>query len=78
MGNLSTGRVRVKNFSRKRTCALTCFLTQMLFNVKFCHRVRAFKDRTTLYVYNIKSSVQNNLPVMLLLDDDWMKFEEIF
>ena len=35
-------------------------------------------DRITLYVYNIKSSVQNNLPVMLWLDDDWVKFEQIF
>ena len=68
----------MSKISREKERALTCFLTQMLFNVKFCHRVRAFKDRTTLYVYNIKSSVQNNLPVMLLLDDDWMKFEEIF
>ena len=39
---------------------------------------RAFMDRITLYVYNIKNSVQNNLPVMLWLDDDWMKFEHIF
>ena len=35
-------------------------------------------DRIALYVYNIKSLAQNNLPVMLRLDDDWMKFEQIF
>ena len=35
-------------------------------------------DRITLYVYNIKSSIQNNLLVMLWLDDDRMKFEQIF
>ena len=34
--------------------------------------------RIKLYVYNIKSSIQNNLLVMLLLDDDRMKFEQIF
>ena len=39
---------------------------------------RAFMDRITLYVYNIKSSVQNNIPVMPWLHDDWMKFDQIF
>ena len=35
-------------------------------------------DRITLYVYNIKRPVQNNLPVMLRLVDDWLKCEQIF
>ena len=39
---------------------------------------RAFMDRIALCVYNIKSVVQYNLPVMLWLDDDWMKLEQIF
>ena len=35
-------------------------------------------DRIILNLYNIKSSVENNIPVMLWYDDDWMKFEQIF
>ena len=69
MGNFSTVRVHFKHFSTKKKIEhvhwhASC---QKWFSVSsFATMFRVFMDRITLYT--IKSSVQNNLPVMLWLD----------
>ena len=78
MGNFSTVRVCFKNFSTKKKIEHVHWHAswpKCISISSFVIVFRAFMDRITLYVYNNKSSVQNNLPVMLWLDDDWMKFD---
>ena len=61
------GLGRVSKISRRKTKLDTC--TDMHLDPNafqyFVIVFRAFMDRITLYVYNIKSSVQSNLPFML-------------